>query len=343
MQRLAQDVERLSGYELPYIRADWFIATASRPPLYEAVLGLPRDARELERRLGVDVQGDFLRDRVARAGFATSGVSHHNRMVERHDAATGAYWKSYDFKSDEGPGELPRFPLGPAFAENPFARQAFEHAGGEIIFSLPNKLHGYLLVNAKDERIEAGPIEIVGDALQTAGSATIVNGLSCMGCHKAGTIGGFADAIRAGSAVAGEAREKVERLYPRKEAMDRLLGEDEDVFLSALEKATGPFLKVDSEKDKPIRDFPEPVGAIARLYVKDLGIEEVAAELGLADPKVVQATIEANPALRRLGLGPLVQPGGKIKRAAWESLKFFNAPFQEAALQMELGTPHHEL
>ena len=44
-----------------------------------------------------------------------------------------------------------------------------------------------------------------------------------------------------------------------------------------------------------------------------------------------------------LGLGPLVQPGGRIKRAAWESLKFFNTPFQEAALQLELGTPYHEL
>lgn len=341
-QRLAGDVERLMNCELPDLRADWFIATASRPPLYEAILGLPKDARELERRLDVDVRGNFLRDRLARAGFATSGVSQHNRMVERHDAAYGAYWKSYDFKSDEGTGELTKFPLGPVFEGNPFPRQAFEHAGGEIIFSLPNRLHGYLLVNAKDERIEAGPIEIVGDALQTAGSATIVNGLSCMACHKEGMISGFADAIRSGHGVAGEARQKVERIYPAKEAMDRLLGEDQDAFLAAVEQVTGPFLKQGADQGKAIRDFPEPIGAIARLYVKDLGLDEVAAELGVK-PKLLQERIAADPALRRLGLGPLAQPGGRIKRSSWESLQFFNSPFQEAARHLELGTPYHKL
>ena len=58
-------------------------------------------------------------------------------------------------------------------AADGFLLQAFEHAGGEIIFQLPNKLQGYLLVNSKDERIAAGPIEIVSDALQTSGTATI--------------------------------------------------------------------------------------------------------------------------------------------------------------------------
>ncbi|MBV8236406.1 MAG: transcriptional regulator [Acidimicrobiia bacterium] len=286
VRRLAQEVSRRTGCELPYLRADWLIATASRPPLYETILGLSRDARDLERRLGVDVLGDFLSDRLARAGFATSGVSHHNRMLERHDQGTsgGAYWKSYDFKSDEGTAGLLRFPLGPPFDGNPFERQAFEHAGGELIFHLPNKLQGYLLVNARDERIEAGPIEIVGDALQTSGTATVVNGLSCMGCHKNGMIGGFEDTIRAGNALAGEPRAKVERLYPPKAAMDRLVADDEEAFLAALEKATGPFLRAGDDKDKPIRDFPEPIGAIARLYVKDLGLEEVAAELGFAEP-----------------------------------------------------------
>ena len=63
----------------------------------------------------------------------------------------------------EGTGNLFRFPLGPAFADNPFPNQAFEHAGGEIIFNLPNGLQGYLLVDAKGDRIDAGPIDIVGD------------------------------------------------------------------------------------------------------------------------------------------------------------------------------------
>jgi serine/threonine-protein kinase len=343
VRRLAGDVERLVGCELPFVRADWFVATASRPPLYETILDLPADARALERRLDVDVKGDFLRDRLARAGFATSGVSSHNRLIERHDASFGAYWKSYDFKTDDGTANLLQFPLGPVFDGNTFDRQAFEHAGGEIIFNLPNGLQGYLLVNNKDERIEAGPIEVVADALRTSGTATVVDGLACMSCHRNGMIGEFEDKVREGNAVAGEARRKVERLYPPKGEMDRLLGQDEDRFVAALTRATGSILQAGDDQAKPIRDFPEPIGAVARLYVKDLGLDEVAAELGIAEPKDLQSLIQANPVLRRLGLGPLLQPGGRIKRAAWESLQSVNSPFQEAANQLERGTPQHEL
>ena len=223
-------LRRCRAAAMPYVRADWFVATASRPPLYHTLLDLPKDARALERLLKVDVEADFLHDKLARAGFATSGVSSQNRLVDRHAALYGAYWKSYDFKRNEGTGNLFRFPLGPVFADNPFSRQAFEHAGGEIIFNLPNGLQGYLLVDAKGNRIDAGPIEVVGDALKTSGTAAIVTGLSCMACHQHGMIP-FKDTIREGLAVAGAARDKVERLFPEKAAMDKLLGRDEARFL----------------------------------------------------------------------------------------------------------------
>ena len=124
----------------------------------------------------MDVAADFLGDQLARAGFAGSGVSSQNRLVERHPALYGAYWKSYDFSKNDGTANLFRFPLGPVFAGNPFPDQAFEHAGGEIIFNLPNGLQGYLLVDAKGKRIDAGPIEVVSDALKTSGTAAIVTG-----------------------------------------------------------------------------------------------------------------------------------------------------------------------
>ena len=37
----ASSVYKLSGTRLPYVRADWFVAQASRPPLYYALLQLP--------------------------------------------------------------------------------------------------------------------------------------------------------------------------------------------------------------------------------------------------------------------------------------------------------------
>jgi serine/threonine-protein kinase len=338
VRRLAAEVYTLSGTSLPFVRADWFVATVSRPPLYDTILDMPRDAQALERLLKVDVENDFLKDKLARAGFATSGVSSQNRLVDRHPALYGAYWKSYDFKQNEGPGNLFRFPLGPVFADNPYPRQAFEHAGGELIFNLPNGLQGYLLVDARGQRIEAGPIEVVSDALRTSGTAAIVAGLSCMACHQHGTIL-FKDTVRAGLAVEGNARAKADQLFLTKEAMDRLLKRDEARFLKALDEATGGFLKVGEDQSKAIRDFPEPIGAVARAYLKDLGPEEVAAELGLGDPKDLVVLIKANARLGQLGLAPLIQ-GATIKRTEWDSLvKRSRSTFQQAAQELLLGTP----
>src|SRR5262249_41207164 len=156
--------------------------------------------------LGVDFAADFGAGRLARAAFTGSGVSRNNRVVERQRARYGAYWKSYDFKSSVGTGNVLRLPLGPNFAGNPFAPElAFEQAGGEIIFNLPNGLQGYLLVDAKGKRIDEAPADIVEDASRTSGSGIIVNGLSCMACHKNGMIGDFRDVVRDGHGLHGDA------------------------------------------------------------------------------------------------------------------------------------------
>ena len=82
LQQLDTDVSDLTDCELPYVRADWFIATATRPPLYHILLQLPNNAKLLEKRLRVDFEANFLRDRLARGAFAGSGVSGQNRLVE---------------------------------------------------------------------------------------------------------------------------------------------------------------------------------------------------------------------------------------------------------------------
>src|SRR5262249_20562841 len=40
--------------KVPCVRADWFVATASRPPLYHTLLQLPATSRELEHKLQID-------------------------------------------------------------------------------------------------------------------------------------------------------------------------------------------------------------------------------------------------------------------------------------------------
>jgi serine/threonine-protein kinase len=339
LNELAEEVYGLAGTRVPAVRADWFIATAGRPPLYHTLAQIPTNAAELEKRLGVEVRANFLDgSRVKRAGFNGSGVSGHNRLVERHDALHGAYWKSYDFKTSAGRGNLFVFPLGPNFKGNPFAQQAFEHAGGEIIFNLPNRLQAYMLVNNKDERIDAGPVEIVNDRKQTSGTPLVVNGLSCMSCHEHGMIH-FSDRVRGGNILGGAARDFVRRLYPEPAAMEEEVKRDEKRFLDALEEATGRFLKVGADAGKDIKDFPEPVGAIARWYLaQELTSTEAAAELGLADAKTLEGAIKANPLLQRDGLFSLAQ-GHTLKREVWESTEFSFSPYQRAAKELKLGEP----
>lgn len=335
---LAADIYELAESRVPVLRADWFIATAARPPLYHTLLQLPDNARLLERELGVNVARNFATARARRAGFNGSGVSGHNRLVERHDADHGAYWKSYDFKSSTGRGNLFIFPLGPALPEHPFPRNAFRHDGGEIIFHLPNGLQAYFLVNAKDERIDAGPVEVVSDAKKISGTPLVVTGLSCMACHQHGMIP-FKDQVRDGHILGGEPRDLVKKLYPPADEMDRLVQKDRQRYLSALDEAMGAFVRVGDDASKSIEDFPEPISAIARWYLlQEMTLGEAARELGLSDPKVLQAAIQANPRLQELGLYPLAS-GTSIKREVWENTAVVVSPFQEAARELKQGVP----
>ena len=134
--------------DIPSVHVDWFIATASTPPLYHDLLSLPLTDRDLETRLEVDVARNLVNApgvRVWRAGFNNSGVSTNNRVVERHASRYGAYWKSYDFAGSVGKQNVLTNPL------------SFTHDGGEAIFNLPNGLQGYYLVNASGFRLDGAP------------------------------------------------------------------------------------------------------------------------------------------------------------------------------------------
>lgn len=340
MQSLAQQVYDMAGTKLPLVRVDWFAARAAQPPLYHTMLHIPTTGAELEKMLKVDPVANFMQDNLIRAGFTKSGVSGQNRLVERHPSSYGAYWKSYDFKSNEGRGNLFRFPLGPLFSGNPYAENAFVQDGGEIIFNLPNGLQGYMLIDGKDHRIDKGPIEVVHDGQQTAGTPLVVNGLSCMSCHRTGMITEFKDIVREGSALLGQPREKVRRLFKTEVEMQKWLRKDQERFLSAYEIAAGPLLKVGPDRDRNLADFTtEPIGELARRYLlRELTLDEAALELGLNDPLPLKTAIRLSDRLRQLGLGPLAQ-GATLKRDVWESVENYTSPFQEAASVLDLGTP----
>jgi mono/diheme cytochrome c family protein len=304
---------------LPYVRADWFVAASSRPPLYHDVLQLPQTDAELEKQLHVDVEENIRQEKVSRAGFNGSGVSRNNRLIERHESGYGAYWKSYDFGSSAGPQNLFEHPRGPGGA------YACDHNGGEIIFNLPNGFQGYMLVDGKGNRIDKGPTTIVSDPKQA--DRAVVNGLSCMSCHSKGMIE-KSDQVRASVMQNPKAFDKKEAdtilaLYPPKNEMDKLMQEDADRYARAVGEAG---CRVDYRGRIQGSD---PVVNLAHLFDREVDLPLAAAEVGVKVEALVKA-MDRSPSLAR-ALGVLKVEGGTMQREA------FVAVFGDLVLELKIG------
>ena len=271
---------------IAYVRADWFVSTATQPPLYDDFLRLPFDLKALEDRLGVDAQADLDAGRAVRAGMTVSDVSRNNRVVERHPARYGAYWKSLDFRTSKAEENLFRDPLD------------LHPAGGEVIFNLPNGLQGYFVADAKGDRLEAAPTEIVTD--QFAEDKVVRNGLSCIRCHDAGHEGRRRRGPRGGRAAAGQPRV---RQAAGLAALSRPGGArspaegDRERFLAALRQALG----------KPPSGEPL-IGVSQRFLDAPLSLATVAAELGGPPAAELRPVLASRP-FARLGLAALASDG----------------------------------
>jgi mono/diheme cytochrome c family protein len=312
---------------LPVVRADWFLATASRPPLYYDLLQLPTTTGELERQLRIDAAGDIRQERVARAGFNSSGVSRNNRLIERHVGPHGAYWRTYDFdavpqnlivRQDALPDRrnLFAYPLGPGNTD-----ATFKHAGGEIIWHLPNGLLGFMLVNANDVRIDKAPTAIVSDPRRP--DRAVEPGVSCMSCHLGG-IQPKADQVREHVARNPAAYPKadaeiVRALYPPEAQMTKLMTADADRFRAALEKVCGKVTDAD------------PVSSAAVRYEADVDLRTAAAEVGLPPAELRRRLTASEPLARNFG--PLRGDGATVHR------QVFQQAFGELARELRLGTP----
>ena len=282
--------------EVPFINVDWFLATASLPPLYHDILALPQTDRELEAALEVFVAENLQNapgKRVWRAGFNNSRVSRHNRVLERHKSRYGAYWKSYDFAGSSESQSILTHPLD------------FSQDGGEIIFNLPNGLQAYLIVDREGIRLDAAPISIVSNP--AASDPTVRTGLSCIGCHTKG-MQTFEDEVRAVVEQADSPpfnKEQALDLYVVKSVMDDLVAEDMKRFRVALEETGGVFGGI------------EPVQRLHEAFQAPLSAAHAAAAVGLETGTFLEK-ISNNVSLQNL-LGALVLENGVIKRDAWTS------------------------
>jgi len=312
--------------KVPVVRADWFVATASRAPLYYDLLQLPGNLGDLEKQLRVDSALNIQQERVLRTGFNGSGVARFNRVLERHDALNGPYWRSYDF--DEVPQNLvdrtaPQpadrrnvfaFPLGPGQAEN-----SFVHFGGEMIFALPNGLHAYYIVNNQNARLDKAPQVIVSDPRRP--DRSVEAGVSCMSCHVTGILP-KADQVRDhveknAKAFSRLEVEQIKALYPPKEKTLAAMEDDMKNYAAAVAKTGAKVART------------EAVSTITLKYEADLDLIAASAEVGLT-PAEFRARIDAREPLRQ-SLGALRAAGGTVSRPVWVQ------SFGDLARELRLG------
>ncbi|MGN6133198.1 MAG: SHD1 domain-containing protein [Aureliella sp.] len=301
--------------EMPLVRIDWFVFAASKPPLYHVLLNLPDSDTGLEDLLRVNVQANIDQEQAIRAAFNRSGVSQNNRLIEWHKSPYGSYWKSYDFGGSAGRQNLFQYPMGPHGNGD-----TFQHDGGEIIFSLPNGLQGYLLVDGSGKRIDQGPINIVSDPKRA--DKTVTNGVSCMSCHYTGVIpkrdevGG---AVRANRGAFADA-EDILALYREAAELDEIFSHDSQRFAAASKRIGISSLSRSGE----------PVSAMAARFEQEIDLPQVACEFGLSAEDFRERLGKATTVAR--AFSSLLIPGGTIKRDVFKDL------FAEASIDLRLVT-----
>jgi hypothetical protein len=286
--------------KLAYVRADWFAYTAARPPLYNALLKLPKTYSAFAQAQGVDVTGDIKKFVAQRVGFQQSGESPNNRLIERHPSRSGYFWTSYNFAGNRARQSVFEFPIGPG-------QGGFDHDGTETAYSLPNGFVGYYIATAKGDAIDSAPTNIVRD--QGRSDVTITTGISCMGCHREG-VRAVADEVRANVLGAHnfskEVRDAVEALYPETSHMDQMFADDTKRFDAAMARAgLDPTLQLNNE---------EPISALSDRFDDLLDTKLAAAELALTADDFVSAVNDNRkyrPLLNRLGQG-------KVSRGEFE-------------------------
>lgn len=314
-------LSQMTRTRTPFVRADWLVFKASRPPLYHKLLfdlpkisprvGAVRADKALENLLSVNAAENLREGNVVKAGFRQSNVTKSNRTIERHETPFGGYWKSDDFTSRVGRQNIFDHPTD------------YVKDGGEYIFSLPNGLHGYLITDAAGNRLDGAPTNVVVDPNRIQKDGVVLNGVSCMNCHQRGMKRQDDDVLeyftqleeqlkngdrirlpadlpvndKGGGINLGvdtnlrQAIREVKKVYKGNKTLNEVYTRDEADFKTAIEK-TGNSVEV-----------ADPVFATANQFEAPLDLKSIASELG-QDPQVVEEFFRTHLDVRqRLGLG----------------------------------------
>jgi hypothetical protein len=212
------------------------------------------------------------------------------------------FWISYDFAGDGGRENIFADPLD------------FEADGSEVIFTLPNGLHAYMVADAAGTRLDQAPDKIVVDPRQDDHNVT--NGISCMSCHESGMKAKddeLRDYVASSSDFNSSEKSLVADLHPKKAEFAALLSGDSKLFLQAI-----------AALDLPPTTVAEPIIEVFSRFDENVDLKRAAAELNIPPERLLRELGRLNPALTPLGYAG-------VKRAT------FRDTFAETVCLLNLG------
>lgn len=291
-------LSKLTHSNAPILFLPWFIQQTSqqegRAVGYYDIQGL-RNLADLEALAGLDRKAAQRVQKEVASLVVESGVTLQNRQLYRFGTIAGAWWESRDVSDPTGRGNAVQN------LDAEFLPEAFE-----VIFSRPNGLQGYGLLNDKGELQKTAPDRIASDKLSPSNDRRVHVGISCVRCHKEDGLRPFDDYGRKLFAKDGplpldspvfETFQRLRRLHLK--PYNRLIAADRAIYAAALEECNG----LTGEENAKlfawvVEDYDAPVGS-----------ERAAAMLGVPADRL-RAVLLANA---RKGFFPPVVAGLLLK------------------------------
>lgn len=211
----------------------------ANPNLYYRFMHIPKTSDDLEKALGVNLLGDLLNADARLIGFNGSSIAQQkNRLIGIWESNSGSYFRTFDTSLNDSNNPLANLFKNPLFA-GLGSKLTFLFRASEVIFSMPNGLHGYALFDGKGNLLGDAGLDIVRDNLSNVSPApSIEAAISCFRCHSNGIIWaqdqirGFVSANAA--QFTKEDQDKIFGLYAKKAVNDALIANENQRFQIAL-------------------------------------------------------------------------------------------------------------
>jgi cytochrome c5 len=309
------------------IRADFFVNEVLGDLYYDFLFdrGVADNLGQLEKTLAVDANTAIANFENDSAVIRRSGVSLWNRVIHRYDAeylvrgvkTTGSYWKTFDVINEIANRNFFAFPLGPEGVKfDFFTTKVFEFDAGEMIFTLPNKLQGYYIADAKGNRLQVAATNVAVDRENVdpyIGNAPgeIGVGARCNHCHGGG-VNFFTEQLRyhseRTSGFTNDEYNAIHELFPEQATWNASFASYNTTFMASQTRVVA-----DAKTTLP---EAEPTWLATRAFLDYLSVEDAAGEFNMTIDEFKRCLYHAPELAQALGLSETGQ--GRVARDALE-------------------------